>query len=299
MIHSLPQKARPRILIAAFTGFCFVACGIDEGGTNPNTTASSSSSVSSSSSGMGGELVTSSSSSGSANGGAGVGGAGGGSGSSSSGSTGKLGAPCMLASECTSNVCEDGVCCEKTCNPCESCNLADSMGTCKALAAGTDDCPMDGQLCSMLGQCECGVSLPLKGDGACPADMKWSQPQPGVCTYTCDQMDECKNKADVTCAPGSDCIIDCSGKGSCEGTTFNCPAGYKCTMKCPNMDSCKNSVLNCSDDGPCNVECTSGGMSCNMTVNCGFNSCRATCTDSTPTLIPKKNGVCAPMPCIP
>lgn len=232
-----------------------------------------------------------------------MGGAGGGSTSSSSSSSGGQGTPCTVPSNCgTTLTCEDGVCCEKTCGPCESCNLANSMGKCMPLPLGSDDCSINGQKCSMLGQCECGVSVPPISETPCPLDTanpsRWSGVG-GTCTFLCNGADECKNEGTIACAEGSDCVIDCSGTGSCEGTTFVCPPGHKCTMKCPSMDSCKNSVLNCSDDGPCNVECTSGGMSCKVTVNCGFNSCSATCTDSTPTLIPKMNSVCAPMPCIP
>lgn len=295
MNQILPQKTLRAIVITGVTAFWFVACGIDESGTNPNASGSSTTSSASSSTGMGGDLLTTSSTSGGGVGGAGVGGAGGGSSSSSSGSTGMQGAPCTLPSDCSSGFCEDSVCCDKTCGPCLTCNSSNSKGTCIPMPIGTDDCPMDGKLCSDKAQCECGVSLPLGAEGMCPADPKWSSPKPGVCMYTCDQMDECKNKPDVTCAAGSDCIIDCTGNGSCEGTTFNCPAGYKCTMNCQTTDSCKNSVLNCSSDGPCRVECGQvGGNSCNMTVNCGSNSCSSNCDGTAKPVIKPKDGTVCP-----
>lgn len=301
MIHALPKKALPSILITAIGGFWFVACGVEENGTKPTTSTVSSSSSTTTSSGlggMGGELLTVSSSSSSS----GMGGAGGGASSSGGGSTGDLGTSCTLASDCSSGFCEDGVCCNKSCGPCLTCNQDASLGTCIALPIGTDDCPMDGKLCSKMAQCECGVSVPVNAEAPCPADSvtpsRWVSTN-GTCTYTCNAMDECKIPNNVTCAPGVDCVIDCTAPNSCQGTTFNCPAGHKCTMNCADTDSCKDAVLNCSDDGPCHVECSGSGANyCKVTVNCGANSCSSNCAGGgKPIIVPKVGTVCPAMKC--
>jgi len=222
-------------------------------------------------------------------------GVGGASSSSSSGSAaGELGSPCGTSNDCLSQfVCEDGVCCDGPCDTCKSCNQAGSIGKCSGLSTGTDDCSSNGQLCDKTGMCACGISVPPAVDSGCPADPTWSNPSPGLCAYTCDQAYECKDLPTIVCPPGADCIIDCSGNHACEGTTFNCPPGHSCTLKCTNQDSCKNATLNCSDDGPCNIECTGTGTVCYTTVNCGFNSCSATCLDtSKPTMVPKAGSVC-------
>jgi hypothetical protein len=220
--------------------------------------------------------------------------------SSSGNSDGTLGSPCAQTPDCTAGLtCEDGVCCSETCGECRSCNQTGSLGKCVGVPAGTDDCAVNGQLCDKVGQCSCGVSLPTTGDGTCPADPKWSNLD-NACTYKCGGIDECKAQPDVICAAGSDCIIECTGDGACEGTRFFCPSGHACTLKCTNTNSCKNTILICSDDGPCNIECA-GSISCGgAELRCGNNACTATCVggSSRPTLSQNPNtSSCLTAPC--
>jgi hypothetical protein len=287
MKQDLSRRAFSSIVVTCIAGLGFVACTIDERGTNNSSSGSTTGSVTTSS-GMGGEPAGSTSSS---SGTAGMGGAGG-------GMQEMQGKPCP-ASGCGSVlVCEDDVCCEKVCGECESCNQAGSMGTCKAVSEGTDDCTNNGELCNDKGQCECGVSVPVTADVPCGAG--WDNPMPGVCFRNCDVLGKCDGGGMIDCPSGADCVIDCSIAKACEGKTFNCPPGHKCTMNCDNMDSCKDAVLNCSDDGPCNVECTGSGANyCKVTVNCGFNSCSSNCGGGGKPMIQPKPGTVCPAPLCP
>src|SRR5439155_13985937 len=49
-----------------------------------------------------------------------------------------LGQPCTLPSECASNFCADGVCCDSACGTtCHACNQAVTLGTCSPVPQGT------------------------------------------------------------------------------------------------------------------------------------------------------------------
>ncbi len=49
------------------------------------------------------------------------------------------GDPCATSAQCASGICTDGVCCQTTCDVCESC--AGPGGTCVAITTGLDDDP--------------------------------------------------------------------------------------------------------------------------------------------------------------
>lgn len=66
------------------------------------------------------------------------------------------GATCASASECQSNFCVDGVCCNTACTgTCQACNVAGSLGTCANIPNGQD--PAN----------ECAGTLVCNGAGAC------------------------------------------------------------------------------------------------------------------------------------
>jgi len=69
---------------------------------------------------------------------------------------GRIGAPCGADAACVSGHCVDDVCCPSACEqPCRSCNLPGSVGTCAPRPAGDD--PAGG----------CGTGMSCNGHGSC------------------------------------------------------------------------------------------------------------------------------------
>src|SRR5262249_28789527 len=72
------------------------------------------------------------------------------------------GKTCAAASECGSNLCVDGICCNSACtSTCQACNVAGNEGTCVNLQAGSQDMtatvPCAGaQYCDAAGTCQSG-----------------------------------------------------------------------------------------------------------------------------------------------
>lgn len=151
---------------------------------------------------------------------------------------------CSRNSECASNFCVDGVCCDKACNDaCESCNLVGKAGICTPLADKTFDpeprCG-PGQYCSAEGTCtlpapEPPVVLPPTvidkrpaGAGCTSNDVCGS----GVCkdAVCCDRA--CEGTCEACnvlgqppgqCTPfarGTDPEEECGGSGAvCDGAS--------------------------------------------------------------------------------
>jgi hypothetical protein len=159
------------------------------------------------------------------------------------------GTGCMLASQCASNNCVDGYCCETTCTQlCKACNVPGALGDCAVVPAGVQDPPnCDGALAcdGSSGGNSCnkaanGTPCPYPNGASCAS---------GICSV------------DNVC-----CTAACTGQcQSCVlpgsvGTCTNVPAGQDegtCigTSSCDGMGGCKK------DDGqPCGVgsECSSG-----------------------------------------
>ncbi|MBK9261463.1 MAG: hypothetical protein IPM54_16860 [Polyangiaceae bacterium] len=92
------------------------------------------------------------------------------------------GIPCAVGSDCPTNNCVDGVCCDTSCNTaCKACNLTGKEGLCSNLPSGQED--------------------------------------PGVCDVTkaCGFNGSCKLKLGQPCAEDSECLSsDCSPDNICE-----------------------------------------------------------------------------------
>ena len=93
----------------------------------------------------------------------------GGAGDSSSGDSGGTpghppGTPCLVATECESGFCVDGVCCAGACTDvCFTCALQGAVGTCMPADIGTD--PRN--QCDDMGVQSCGSDGACDGTGAC------------------------------------------------------------------------------------------------------------------------------------
>jgi hypothetical protein len=187
------------------------------------------------------------------------------------GSCGKKsnGQTCVLPSECTSNFCEQGVCCGGACQGlCTSCAVDGSLGTCSAVRAGKPD-PNGG--CADKGVANCGTDGLCDGSGACqnyaaglqcqatcdPTGTKFS-------TFTCNGSGACGLSNAQPCTPYH---CDASGcKKSCTVPT-DCASGYLCspggTCVMPTTEDCTNGI---DDDGNGLVDCAD--PACNAGYMC-------------------------------
>ena len=142
-----------------------------------------------------------------------------------------LAAACDKASDCMSNNCAQGVCCNSACTQnCHACNLAGSVGTCTAAAAGTDPLSQ----CATTAATTCGTDGQCDGAGACRLYASGTACGPGgSCTAnvetgarTCNGLGTCLVGSSRACAPyvcgASSCLNSCT-------TAANCQAGNSCT----------------------------------------------------------------------
>jgi hypothetical protein len=132
------------------------------------------------------------------------------------------GSACTQGSQCQSENCVDGVCCDTTCGAtCQSCGLGGSEGTCSFIPAGTDP------------DAECAASEVCDGAGACAATV----PDGSACT----QGFECQsgNCVDGFCCD-STCGATCRSCGlfGAEGVCSNIPFGTDPDDECPAADFC-------------------------------------------------------------
>jgi hypothetical protein len=225
------------------------------------------------------------------------------------------GTVCTVNTDCSSNFCVDGVCCNSAClTVCQACNVMGNVGTCSNLPAGQKDnfpinhcndginscngmggCRKDnGQTC--MGATECWSNFCVDGrccntacnGGACDAcSTAAGAPTNGTCALltgtlcndsnACTQTDTCQagtciGANPVVCTPMDTCHV----AGMCNTSTGMCsnpnaPNGTPCTDSnaCTQTDACQsgactgaNPVLcaamdQCHVAGACN---TSTGM---------------------------------------
>lgn len=223
----------------------------------------------------------------------------------------QLGEACGASSECVSDHCVDGVCCDTACTgECEACNVTASKGTCSAVPDGTDpamEC-MPKPIVDVDGGTDDGgtqLNLPDAGIGAmdppcapkCNGNRACGFPGESVtCGDTfcntstelgaavCDGEGRCSIKLSdcvaYSCGPNA-CKTTCTSNTDCLDTHF-CNASGACQEKkdlgisCgSNPDECASGF--CADGVCCNSDCGSiSGGKCN---NVGFvGTCKCTVT---------------------
>ena len=218
-----------------------------------------------------------------ATGGSGAAGAGGGAGKRS------LGAACAVATDCLSNFCADGVCCQTAClGSCEACDLPASPGVCAALPNGADP-PASHTGCPATTQTTCGTDGKCDGQGAC---RYWKNVTcaPAHCDSstntltgesTCDGAGSCKRGSSASCAP-----FVCASDGTACLTT--CGSSAQCTSGTCNQGSCGLKPLGSS--------CGSG-TECASTLCVDRVCCDQMCADPcTACDVPAHPGTCSPIP---
>jgi len=196
-----------------------------------------------------------------------------------------LGTSCLLATECESGFCADGVCCNNACTGvCMACALQGSLGTCMPAYLGSD--PRNE--CDDMGATSCGTNGACDGTGACQKYPSGVICAPQACTGStlksgarCDGDGTCVAPTNQTCAPficGSDskCLVICANDGDCVAPN-SCING-SCGKK-PIGATCGNAA-----------ECNSG--MCEQGVCCG-TTCTGTCRSCA---LPDSAGTCTAVP---
>lgn len=190
---------------------------------------------------------------------------------------------CTQNSDCSSNQCEDGFCCNADCgdsnpNDCRACNVAGSQGTCTAVPAGSVTCRPSAGVCDPAETCN-GSSM------NCPANAfdSTTQCRAASCSSgtetlaaTCDGANAaCPTIQTNACAPyvcgATSCQNTCSSDANC--TSTNWCNGTSCVAKFPNGNACTEarqcSSNLCVDGVCCNAACTGQCEACDVAGNAG------------------------------
>ncbi len=176
-----------------------------------------------------------------------------------------LGEQCLVDSQCGSNHCVDGLCCDTSCTgQCEACDLAGSLGRCAPVAGAPHGkraaCGSDGSLCGGLCDGTNSAACAYPGDetvcreascsdlaqteeascdgaGHCPAIVR-SSCVPYICGGDACK-DECASSSDCIashwCSPEKRCIPREKVAGSCGGDV-ECLSGYCIDGLCCDSD---------------------------------------------------------------
>lgn len=217
-----------------------------------------------------------------------------------------VGLTCKNDSDCASNFCADGVCCNRACTAsCEACNESGTVGTCVVVSGkprgARAGCPGSGACgatcdgtstsCTYPGastlcvspSCTAGTAIPAtgcNGAGSCPAAT------PIVCgLYACGAVG-CK----TTCAVDS----DCASTAFCDTTTNSCVAKKSSGGACSAASNCKpasDGFGHCESGVCCDRACDGVCEACNLSGSVGVCSARnattvcgaATCASGTLT----------------
>ena len=192
----------------------------------------------------------------------------------------KNGQTCAYPSDCESNQCVDGVCCESSCEgPCRSCSLPGSPGQCLNVAAGAQDPRLT---CKDGGKASCGTNGVCDGNGACQKYPVGTVCGTEVCLAgahtpagTCNQSGQCVAPPSLTCNPficnGASCYSACSSDSQCVAGSFcvnsSCglkPLGAECSLS----KECQSG--HCAQGTCCNADCTGACMACNLVASLGL-----------------------------
>lgn len=206
---------------------------------------------------------------------------------------GALGAACVLAADCASSFCVDGVCCNTACNAgaCDACSVAAGAmqnGTCAALTGNACD---DGDACTQMDTCNAG---------ACAGGNPVVCPMPDAChtAGTCDSATGlCSNPAKPegsACDDGNLCTM-----------SDTCMAGV-CTagaaVKCNALDFCHSAGTCDPATGACSNPAQPDGTACDDLNRCTLKDmCTAgICSAGSPVQCVALDdchdvGTCAPM----
>ena len=196
-----------------------------------------------------------------------------------------IGFACGGNSECKSNQCVDGVCCDSACTgACHSCNLPTSPGHCLTIAAGNTD-PRG--VCSNKGAASCGTNGLCNGSGSCDTYPSGTVCSAETCAQglytpasTCNMTGQCVAPDSRACAPyvcnGTQCFNACA-------TNDQCKTPNSCTM---NSCGLKTNGAACSAAAECGSTFCAQGICCNKACTGACQSCALTNALGTCTSVP-------------
>jgi len=220
-----------------------------------------------------------------------------------------IGQPCMVASECGSGFCVDGVCCDTVCDqPCEACT-----DIARGLQANAIGDPPNGGPGSGVGDGFCGPVFP----GQDPANDCADQ-DPSTCgtVGSCDGNGGCEIFSDGTICQVPGCIGEiaqggglCDGGGSCvvfgqqDCSPFGCAGGVCATAcvdssECSPFAFCDGVVHQCAPKKPDGqvafdpAQCLSGFLADGV---CCDTACDTACDACSVQTGATKEGVCTPL----
>jgi hypothetical protein len=191
------------------------------------------------------------------------------------------GKKCTQNTDCASNNCADGVCCDFPCGGlCQACTAvlkgSGSDGTCGAIKAGTDpssECTDDGAAsCMQNGSCD--------GTGACQIYSNATTCMQSFCagsvlnkTDKCNGSGTCSDSGTQDCAPylctgaagSAACTATCANDAGCTANAY-CDGTGHCAIKkvqgsaCALTKECQSSF--CVDNFCCDFSCNGTCQSC-------------------------------------
>ncbi|HXJ23079.1 MAG TPA: cellulose binding domain-containing protein [Polyangia bacterium] len=201
------------------------------------------------------------------------------------------GTPCGTGSECSSTICEQGVCCNTTCKgTCMSC-AGTTPGMCKPVAAGGAD---PTAMCVDTGAPGCGTNGKCDGAGSCQLYVSGTTCMPSTCVddvftaaATCDGAGNCQDVTSTLCDPWG-----CGSNGACNttcSTSADCHTPATCVSKscgklsvgqaCQTPAACQSGF--CANNVCCNNACTGTCTACNLTNSVG--TCKQVPAGQAPT----------------
>jgi hypothetical protein len=183
---------------------------------------------------------------------------------------------CSVDTECLSNNCVDGLCCNAVCPTCQACNLPGSLGTCANIAANQPDnnppnaCNSSStQFCDGAGNCKAINGVSCSSSSQCQSNNCVD----GICcsTPSCVTCQACNMPSSLgTCAnivvgqPDNNPPSACSGVSACDGAG-NCKSVNG--QACMSGNDCANGF--CLDGVCCGSSSCGGCQSCNVSGSAG------------------------------
>jgi hypothetical protein len=170
------------------------------------------------------------------------------------------GSACAQPSECASEYCVDGVCCNAACTErCKACDIATSRGTCTHVTSGQPR----------------GIRATCAGSGPCAAG-SCSVASPTACTYPGDET-TCRS---ASCAGATFTARGgCNGAGACSNVvTVSCgdlacnASGTACLTACTSDNQCVTTARRYCDDSRC-VSGRANGARCQAGAECASQRC--------------------------
>jgi len=193
------------------------------------------------------------------------------------------GKKCAANSDCTSNFCVDGVCCNSACaGACQACTAAKkgagADGACGSVAAGTDP---DNE-CTDQGAATCGTNGVCDGAGACAKYAAGTTCVAAFCNGstlnkadTCNASNMCVDGGAVSCAPytckNAACLASCAADTDCDALHYCamsvCVAKQVLGAACAVSSHCASG--NCVDGVCCDSVCSGTCQACNVAGSIG------------------------------